>query len=209
MQANRKQYELSDYAFELIYHKARQLVGTAGFTWDDVEDIEQDLTLDLLERLAKFDPAKATYNTFVARIVERKISKLIRHRMQEMRDYRREDGSLNDPIDNGRGETSERLQTISQDEHDARTGRHTRPAAERMDLQIDVRQALAELPQELRRAGELLMTMPVAQAARAMGIPRSTFYDAYLAKLRRAFEDRGLRDYLETSSRRFAHSPGK
>lgn len=209
MQANRKQYELSDYAFELIYHKARQLVGKAGFTWDDVEDIEQELTLDLLERLAKFDPAKATYNTFVARIVERKISKLIRHRMQEMRDYRREDGSLNDPIDNGCGETSERLQTISQDEHDRRIGRHIRPAANRMDLQIDVWQVLAELPQELRRAGELLMTLSVAQAARALGIPRSTFYDAYLAKLRRVFEDHGLRDYLETDSRRFAPSPGK
>jgi len=209
MQANRKQHELSDYAFELIYHKARQLVGKAGFTWDDVEDIEQELALDLLERLAKFDPAKATYNTFVARIVERKISKLIRHRMQEMRDYRREDGSLNDPIDNGRGETSERLQTISQDEHDRRTGRHTRPAAERMDLQIDVSGVLAELPPELRRAAELLMTMTVAQAARALGIPRSTFYDTHLAKLREVFEARGLRDYLETNSRRFAPSPGK
>ena len=59
------------------------------------------------------------------------------------------------------------------------------------------------------RAAELLMTVPIAQAARALGIPRSTFYDAYLAKLRRAFEDRGLRDYLGTDSRRFAPSPGK
>ena len=45
--------------------------------------------------------------------------------------------------------------------------------------------------------------------ARAMGIPRSTFYDTHLAKLREVFEARGLRDYLETSSRRFAPSPGK
>ena len=196
MDANQKQSELSDYASQLIYHKARELVGTAGFTRDDVEDLEQALTLDLLERLPKFDPAKATYNTFVARVVERKISKLIRHRTQEMRDYRREDGSLNAVMDNGDGATTERVHVVSQDEHDRRTGRHTRPAAEQVDLQIDVWQVLAELPQELRKIARLLTTMSIAQAARKLGMPRSTFYDTHLAKLRQAFEARGLHEYL-------------
>ena len=196
MDTNQKQYELTDYAFELIHHKARKLVGTAGFTEDDIEDIEQELVLDLLQRLPKFNPAKATYNTFVARLVERKISNLIRYRTKEVRDYRREACSLNDDIDVGEDEPAQRLVTISQDEHDLRIGKYRRPAGEREDMELDIAAVLADLPPELRRAGELLMAMPVAQVAREMGVPRSTFYETHLAPLRAAFEARGLQDYL-------------
>ena len=44
----------NDYALEVVHHKARKLVGTAGFREDDVEDIKQDLIVDLLERLPKY-----------------------------------------------------------------------------------------------------------------------------------------------------------
>jgi len=50
---------LEDYAVQLIRHKAWQLVGRAGFTKDDREDIEQDLKLDLLRRLSKFNEIAA------------------------------------------------------------------------------------------------------------------------------------------------------
>jgi len=196
MDANQKRYELSDYARKCIHHKARQLVGKAGYTRNDVEDIEHDLALDLLQRLPKFDPAKATQDTFVARLVDRKISKLLRHRQMEMRDYRREECSLNDEIDIGEDEPVQRIATISQDEHDLRTGKYARPAEERADLQLDIAAALADLPAELRHVAEMLATMPVAQVARKLGVPRSTFHDTHLTKLREAFEARGLGDYL-------------
>lgn len=191
MDTNRKTCELNDYALKLIYHKARQIVGKAGYTQDDVDDIEQELALDLLRRLPKFDPARATYNTFVARLVERKISNLIRHRTQEVRDYRREVCSLNDDIDVGEDAPKQRLVTINQDEHDRRSGKYKRE-----DMQLDIAAVLAELSPELRQAGELLMTMPVAQVAATLGVPRSTFYESHLAPLRAAFEARGLQDCL-------------
>ena len=196
MDTNQKRNELTDYALELIHHKARKLVGTAGFTEDDVDDVKQELTLDLLQRLPKFDPAKATHNTFVARLVERKICNLIRHRTQELRDHRREACSLNDDIDVGEDEPKQRLVTISQDDHDLRSGKYRRPASEREDLQLDISSVLANLPAKLRRAGELLMTMTVAQVARRLGVPRGTFYETHVAPLRAALEARGLQDYL-------------
>ncbi len=76
MDTNQKRCELTDYALELVHHKARQLVGKAGYTQDDVDDIKQDLIVDLLERLSQFDPP-GDYNGS-SPACERKITKLLR-----------------------------------------------------------------------------------------------------------------------------------
>lgn len=196
MVSSKKQCELNDYALELVHHKARQLVGKAGYTQDDVDDIKQDLIVDLLERLPQFDPAKATYNTFVARLVERKISNLLRDRKAQMRDHRREVCSLNDGIKACENEPVQRSTTISQDEHDIRTGKYQRPAEEREHLRMDMDALLADLPDELQRAARLLQSHSLTQAARAMGVSRDKFYDNYLPRLREAFAAKGMADYL-------------
>lgn len=193
MDANKKQHGINDYAENLIHHKARQLVGTAGFTRDDVEDLEQEMRLDLLQRLPNFDPSKATYNTFVSRLIERKISNLIRHRTQELRDHRCEDGSIHDPIPSSHGGDTEveRIETVTQDEQDFRLGKHTRSAEERRDLKLDISLALEKLPADLRELAEILQAMSITEAACELGIPRSTLYER-IAKLRRALEAMGL-----------------
>ncbi|MFO8013369.1 MAG: sigma-70 family RNA polymerase sigma factor, partial [Phycisphaerae bacterium] len=196
MDASQKQYELNDYARTCIHHKARQLIGKAGYTEEDVEDIEQDLTLDLLDRLPRFDPTKSTRNTFVARCIDHKVSQLLRHRQTEMRDYQREACSLNDEVEVDEEELAERHSTISQDEHDLRIGKYTRPAGERADLQLDVVAVLADLPPELREVAEMLTTMPIAEVARKLGVPRSTLYETHLAQLRETFEAKGLGGYF-------------
>ena len=196
MDANKKQKGLSDYAAETIRHKARQLIGKVGFTKDDINDLMQEMMLDLLERLPKFDPNKAAHSTFIARVIERKISKLIRHRMQEKRDYRREACSVNETIEDGNGGTVERAQTMSQDEHDLRTGKHSRPEEARIDMRLDVSFVISKLPADLKPLAERLMTHSITEVAREIGMPRSTFYETGIARLREIFEDKGLREYL-------------
>jgi len=196
MVSNKKRYELTDYALELVHHKAWQLVGKAGYTQDDVDDIKQDLIVDLLERLPQFDPAKATYNTFVARLVERKISNLLRDRQAEMRDHRREVCSLNEEIDTGEDEPVQRLTTISQDDQDIRTGKYARPAEERAHLQLDMDSVLDGLTPELRQVAEMLQTKSISQVARELGIPRRTFREKHLTQLREVFAAKGMDDYL-------------
>jgi len=196
MDTNKKRIELTDYALELVHHKAWQLVGKAGYTQDDVDDIKQDMIVDLLERLPKFDPAKATYNTFVARLVERKICNLLRDRQAEMRDHRREVCSLNEEIDTGEDEPVQRLTTISQDEQDIRTGKYARPAEERAHLQLDMDSVLDGLPPELRQVAEMLQTKSVSEVARELGIPRRTFREKHLMQLRDVFAAKGMGDYL-------------
>ena len=197
MDTNKKQYGINNYAEDLIHHKTRQLIGTAGFTKDDVEDLEQEMRLDLLERLPKFDLSKGTYNTFVSRLVERKICNLIRHRTQEMRDFRCEEGSIHDVVKCG-DEKVEHIETITQDEHDFRWGKYSRPAEDRMDLRLDISMVLPKLPPKLRKPAELLQIMSITAAARKLGIPRSTLYDR-IARLRRIFEKVGLTNHRSES----------
>ena len=194
---HKKQYEINDYAENLIQFKARQLVGTAGFTKDDIEDLEQDMRLDLWQRLPKFDPGKAKYSTFVSRIINRKVCNLIRHRTQELRDYRCEDCSLHDVVEFGESgdEEIERIDTISQDEHDFRWGKNILSTEDRLDLRLDISLVLSKLPPELQKVAELLQTMSVAEAARELNIPRGSLYDR-LEKLRQAFEESGIQKYL-------------
>jgi len=196
METNAKRNALTDYALELVHHKARQLVGKAGYTQDDVDDIKQDLIVDLLERLPQFDPAKATYNTFVARLVERKISNLLRDRQAEMRDHRREVCSLNEEIDTGEDEPVQRLTTISQDDQDIRTGKYARPAEERAHHQRDMESVRDGLTPELRQVAEMLQTKSVSQVARELGIPRRTFREKHLTQLREVFTAKDMDDYL-------------
>jgi len=196
MYANQKQQcELSDYAIRHIRHRARQLARTEGFAAQDIEDIRQDLIVDLLERLPKFDPAKATCNTFVARIIDRKVATLIRDRSCEKRDPRREECSLNECIDDGEGGSVEHIQTIAAEEADRWLGRQARPDQETVELALDVEAVINRLPDNLRRLCELLKTGSIADAARAMGVPRTTLND-HVKKLREVFEAAGLRDYL-------------
>ena len=195
MDANQKWQGLSDYAAETIRHKARRLVGTAGFKKHDIKDIEQELTLDLLARLPKFDPDKATHKTFVARIIERKISTLIRYRTQERRDFRRESFSLNDHIKDPGGEAVERACTIGQDEAEIRIDRRHRSREEDAQLRVDVSLVLSGLPTDLRELAGLLKTQTITEAAQSLGIPRSTLYGSR-DRLRRIFENAGLQDYL-------------
>lgn len=192
--------EITEYAAGLIRHKARKLVGRAGFTKDDVEDIKQELTLDLLERLPKFAPAKATHNTFVACLVERKISNLIRHRKREIRDRQREDHSLNTNISDGDGGVVERSQLIRQDAHNLRTGKYPRPVDEQTDMELDISDVLSNLPPDLRALAELLQSVSFAEAARQLGVARITLYDNGFACLRQVFRDKGLDGYLGVPS---------
>ncbi len=190
MKTRSKRYELTPYALTLIHRKARRLVGKAGFHSGDLGDIKQELIVGLLERLPKFDPAKAAYNTFVSRVVDRKIANMLRDRRAEVRDHRREVCSLNDEIDTGEDDPIQRLSLMSQDDLDLRADRRTDEQC--AHLRIDVQTMLTELPPPLRRAAKLLQTLSITDVARKMEIPHATFYDNHLVHLREAFADKGF-----------------
>ena len=84
---------------------------------------------------------------------------------------------------------------IVEDEADIRAGRRRRSREEEAQLRLDVSLVLSGLPNDLRKVAERLMTETVTEAAKSLGIPRTTLYGAK-ERLRRIFENTGLRDYL-------------
>lgn len=205
---NAKQRILEGYARDVIRHKAWQLIGKYGFTRDDYDDLQQEMMLDLLRRLGKYDPDKAALTTFVARIVDRKISNLIRHRRQEKRDYRRQVCPLDAQVEDHDGQQRGLDEILSQDAYDEEVGRHDCPEAARKDLGLDLASALDDLPAELLELARRLQTRTVAEIARELGVPRSSLYEKGIARLRKIFEDRGLREYLG-EARHPSEGPGK
>ena len=189
MDTNKQETLLTTYTMTLIGYKARQLVGKAGYTQDDIPDIEQDLIKSLLACQSQYDPARATVATFCARVVGCGIVDLLRRRNAEIRDHGREACSLNEMIETEDG-SRERIETVSQDEIDLRSGRYARPAEERAHLQIDMDSVLDGLTPELRLVAEMLQTKSVSQVARELGIPRRTFREKHLTQLREVFSDK-------------------
>jgi len=186
------------YAVRLIKYKARQLVGRVGFTEFDREDLEQEMMMDLFQRLPKYNPDRAQRTTFIARIVEHKIATIIETRKAGLRDYRLCNCSLNDRLEDGEGGSVERMEIIDQEDYLRRTGRLSRPAAVLRDLSLDLRKEIENLPPELRELCKRLETDTVTEISRDTGIPRGTIYES-IKKLRAIFQDAGLRDYLGTS----------
>ncbi len=197
MDTHRSIHDLNDFALDMIKIKAVQLVGKAGFTLDDIEDIKQEMILDLLERLPKYDPGKSTFKLFVTCVIDHKGQDLIRYRESEVRDYRREECSLNENITRADSqEPIQRAETMDRDEQDIRTGKYGRPAEERTELRLDVEAAIAGLPGDFHKAAELLQTESITQVARKLGVPRTTFRHKHLPVLRTIFAERGLNLYI-------------
>ena len=187
---------IDEYAANLIHYKARQLCRQPGFSQEDQPDIEQELMFELMKRLPEYDPSRATHNAFVTWVVLQKIADLIEAQLTQKRDPRVLIASLNDLVSTDEeGWFEERWATVDIEEYLHVTNSTNRSTEERIDLDIDLDRAMANLPKELRRLCDLLAENSIAEVARKLGIARSTLYSA-IYKLRKVFEKAGLKDYL-------------
>jgi RNA polymerase sigma-70 factor (ECF subfamily) len=182
------------YAADLIRNKARLLIGKAGLTESDRPDLEQELMIDLLERIKHFNPAIAKKTTFMARIVERRIASLLEMRYAQRRDCRRCTTSLNDPAPGSQNESLERGDLMPSDCLSSRSERE--PTERRTgDMRIDMETVIESLPEQLRDLCERLKTSNMQEISRETGICRGTLYYR-LSRLREAFLEAGLKEYL-------------
>lgn len=203
---------IDEYAEKVIRIRARQLVRKAGFSESDCEDLLQDMKFDLWRRLSKFDPSKAPHSkaprkAFIDRVVRHKVASILEGRKAQLRDYRRERGSLNDLLGTPDGKPAERGDSVDQNEACRRTGGPGRSAEDLRDLAIDIAAVVSNLPLELRDLCQLLMTETPTEVSRETSTAPGTLYDAR-RKIRRRFEDAKLGEYLPTA-RRFARRSGR
>ena len=117
----------------IIRRKVNQLLGRAGFTRQDREDLEQDMIVRVLQSLPSFEPSQAHRNKFITAVVERYVANMLRDKQAGKRDHRRI-SSLNVMIDVAGEGSIELAETIGQRELDARRGRHPRSDEELAQL---------------------------------------------------------------------------
>jgi RNA polymerase sigma-70 factor, ECF subfamily len=132
---------------ELIRVKVRSVIGRYGFTRSDEDDLAQELSMHVVEQMPKYDPARASPQTFADRIVTNKLASIIGHRTAQKRDRRREvpaDRAPEPAVADGRDR----------------------------DARLDVRQTLAGLPDDLRHVAQLLAEHTLAEVVRIAGLTR-------------------------------------
>ncbi|MBI5787824.1 MAG: RNA polymerase subunit sigma-24 [Candidatus Schekmanbacteria bacterium] len=186
---------IDEYAVRLLRKRAKQLVGKAGFTKDDREDLEQELLFDLICRLPKFNPERAGRKTFITRLVNNKIFVISESKTSAKRDYRLCVASLNDYVEEKDDGSMELGEIIGQDKYFLITGKCSRPPVELGDLSVEIKRIIAGLPPPFRRLCEQLQVETITEISQNTGISRASIYED-IKELRQLFENIGLKNYF-------------
>lgn len=188
-QASLSAEQLCDLARPLIQAKARRLAGRAGITPSDQDDIEQEIYLRIVQRVRAGYPMECHPLAAIVCIVDQSIANQLRDRTAQKRDPGRVQ-KLHADADVDLGAQ------FSQLDLDVQRQRSTRDPTERADLGIDLAEVLDELTQDQRELCEALGIESFAELARRLKRPRTTLQDI-VRKVRRQFEDAGLKAYVQ------------
>ncbi len=190
----RNNYEgLNEYAAETIRIKSLSLVGTSGFTNDDLDDIRQELTLDLLNRIPDYDPEKSAFNTFISGIVDNGIAAMIEARSAAKRDWRKLNTSLNVDVPDSENEWIEQIQIVSREDLPWNDGETPDSPFDKCDRNITLRDAIAILPPRQRELCLLLTQMNISDISSEMGMSRPALY-RMIARIRKKLLESGFKN---------------
>lgn len=155
---------------EIIRFKVKKLVGHYGFTASDETDLQQELAMHVSKRMEKHDPTRGARSTFVDRIVSNKIASIIAHRVAQKRDVRKE-------------------RVLDTEDGIPQVG-HKRNE-KRMDLKLDVAEAVARLPEDLQGLARRLMLDQKAEVGRATNLTPQQMKTA-VARIAQHFREMGF-----------------
>jgi DNA-directed RNA polymerase specialized sigma24 family protein len=169
--------QLDAVTLETIRLKALRIAKRAGLPTSDVPDLEQDIALEVWQRLPRFNADRCDDQAaFVRMLVAHAVSTVLRGRVRQLR----------------RAPVS--LEAVLR-HTDQRPGEPVDPksshAAADSALALDVEAILKTLPRKLRRVAEALKTRSVTAAARHLGLSRQAVYRR-LEAIRKVFVGAGL-----------------
>lgn len=167
--------------FRYVRSRSKQIARQAGLCKADVDDVQQILFQRICENIGQFDPEEGCFLVFVTALVERYAVNIIRHHLAVKRG-RRVTCPLSTIVDDD-GRPAELFELIGDREQDNRTFRNSPNPRTAADLAIDVREAIATLPDDVRELVDLLKVYSPSDLARELGVPRTTIHDR-IRKLR-------------------------
>jgi RNA polymerase sigma factor (sigma-70 family) len=177
---------------------AKKLVNDHIRKWEclrlvDFEDI-------LWECLSHWHMVKGTYSgeknascrTYMGRIIRNKLRDIIRRQTAVKREICQHSISINKII----GEDMDSPTLLEQLSSEPPANSSYSPGGE-FDKRIDLENVMRRLNPKQKRLCELLMAEPtITQISKCLETPRSTIYDE-IERIRKIFENTGLKDYLE------------
>ena len=181
-------YDVFDgYTQRLIRRKALELSRHPRFSEGDRADIEQDLATHILRCRSLFDSERAKFETFVTRIVDAAISRMIRTR---------------ETLKRGSRITFESIDTLVPDEDrqliplkDTLANREGfRCDQERCDLSADLAKAMNSLPPRLQAVCEQLKAKSPQEVV-SEGFLSSSELDSAIQEIRATFRRLGMDGY--------------
>ena len=180
---------LDDYTREQVRIRSKILVDQFELPLDQQDDLQQDMLLELHKAAKRFKPAKASWHTFVSRVLDCFCKYYTRRESCRNRRSPRETPC------------SDIAEDFSLDRRPVGPGVLAGLVSDEDRRRL--RQVIAELPDNLRRLWEALMDDTSKRAAaRKVGISKSTLYRR-LATIREHFEEAGIEFFRPTSGTHF------
>jgi len=191
-------YKLTDPTTRIsrnIRIRAARLARSGTVPGLDVDDIEQELRLDLIRRAHNFNPEKSSFDTFADRVIANQIATLAsatramraERVMQSLHSHVGEDEA-----DGGLTLSDVLPETAAIDPVDEFAMSHG------PGLRGDVAKLLGALCPSSLQVAIAVSHLSVAEAARVLGLHRSTIYER-LAVIRRTAQSLGLDGYFEAA----------
>ena len=160
--------DFTPYLLQQTALRASLLQASFGFAADEWDDLRQDLALDCLRRLPRFDGSRGNWQGFVRGVVRHQAC-VLASRQKCRRQFQPLDES---ECADGRHEPAEDLQPV-------------------FELGLDTERVLAGLPDELASIARLLAEMPVSAVRRKTCLTAAQL-NRRVARIRAAFMRAGL-----------------
>ena len=167
------------YLLQQTALRASLLQTSFGFAADDWDDLRQDLALDCLRRLPRFDASRGNWKGFVHGVVRNHACVLAsRQARRPELQCLAEDGDVH----------ADSVEGVSRFEVHFLGAADLCPA---LELSLDMRHVLDGLPGELRSVAQYLAEMPVYAVRHVTGLSLSQL-NRKIARIRAAFVAAGL-----------------
>jgi DNA-directed RNA polymerase specialized sigma24 family protein len=170
----RTEVQLDQYAQVQIRCKALSL---AKITGSDVEDLKQEMAIYLLKYLPQYRPGRASWKTFIARVLKSFRIDYLRKHHGPKEQLNRSMLSLEEPLAQKRGDTVERHETLI--------------APKGNNLSPEVAEVIAGLPAELRSVCTALAQGGAAYARKTLELS-SRELETHRQSIRQAFLTAGF-----------------
>lgn len=184
-----KEFVLTDYAKNLIEFKARQLSQRRDFCRSDREEIQQELWLAVVGQADRFDPERASLDTFIDRVVNTAVAMILRDRDRHVRANGFRTQSLDDIAHDGSRQLL--AAKITEEDLARRLGRERRDEVADRELEEAVAAALPKMPPEVSDVCRRVMGGNISTAATELKTSRRQIRNS-LAAAKPVLEEAGL-----------------